>query len=75
MKKISYGIIIAACMAITTSCATYSTSNGRGNHGMPPGQAKKIFGTKSAKPFAPGQQKKGRGKHHNDVFYYDTLKK
>jgi len=24
---------------------------------MPPGQAKKIYGTKSAKPFAPGQNK------------------
>ena len=24
---------------------------------IPPGQAKKIFGTKSAKPFAPGQNK------------------
>lgn len=25
---------------------------------LPPGQAKKIYGSKSAKPFAPGQQKK-----------------
>jgi len=25
---------------------------------MPPGQAKKITGSKSAKPYAPGQQKK-----------------
>jgi len=25
---------------------------------LPPGQAKKIAGTQSAKPFAPGQQKK-----------------
>jgi hypothetical protein len=25
---------------------------------MPPGQAKKVYGSKSAKPFAPGQQKK-----------------
>lgn len=30
------------------------------NKPMPPGQAKKKYGTKSAKPFAPGQQKK----HH-----------
>ncbi|WP_170138295.1 hypothetical protein U0035_08190 [Niabella yanshanensis] len=29
-------------------------------HRMPPGQAKKVYGTKSAKPFAPGQQKKYR---------------
>ena len=25
---------------------------------LPPGQAKKVYGTKSAKPFAPGQRKK-----------------
>lgn len=24
---------------------------------MPPGHAKKVFGTKSARPFAPGQRK------------------
>lgn len=30
---------------------------------LPPGQAKKITGSKSAKPFAPGQQKKHK-KHH-----------
>jgi hypothetical protein len=29
-----------------------------GNKQVPPGQAKKMTGTKSAKPFAPGQQKK-----------------
>jgi hypothetical protein len=29
-------------------------------HGMPPGQAKKVTGSKSAKPYAPGQQKKQR---------------
>src|SRR5262245_36211683 len=25
---------------------------------LPPGQAKKVYGSQSAKPFAPGQQKK-----------------
>ncbi len=29
--------------------------------GLPPGQAKKIYGSKSAKPFAPGQRKKSHG--------------
>ena len=29
----------------------------RGAKPMPPGQAKKIFGTKSARPFAPGQRR------------------
>ncbi len=27
-------------------------------HGVPPGQAKKMTGSKSAKAYAPGQQKK-----------------
>jgi hypothetical protein len=27
---------------------------------LPPGQAKKLTGSKSAKPYAPGQQKKHR---------------
>ncbi|WDT67491.1 hypothetical protein [Cloacibacterium sp. TD35] len=31
---------------------------------LPPGQMKKVYGTKSAKVFAPGQQK-------NDRYYYD----
>lgn len=30
---------------------------GHGAKPMPPGQAKKVFGTKSARPFAPGQNK------------------
>ncbi|WP_290790691.1 hypothetical protein [Flavihumibacter sp. UBA7668] len=29
-------------------------------HRLPPGQAKKVYGTKSARPHAPGQRKK----HH-----------
>jgi len=30
-------------------------------HGLPPGQAKKVTGSQSAKPYAPGQQKKSGG--------------
>lgn len=37
------------------SCTVYHDSQG---NRIPPGQAKKMYGTKSAKPFAPGQQKK-----------------
>ncbi|QHS59991.1 hypothetical protein [Chitinophaga agri] len=40
-----------------SSCAYEATPKGH-PHGMPPGQAKKLTGSKSAKPFAPGQQKK-----------------
>jgi len=45
----------------------------KGLRQLPPGQAKKIYGTRSARPFAPGQQKRklvlngnngnGKGKH------------
>lgn len=50
----------------------FKRGKGRNNGGwLPPGQAKKIYGG-SAKDYAPGQQKKwkgkghGKGKHHND---------
>ena len=33
---------------------------------MPPGQAKKVYGTKSAREFAPGQQKKWNGNRDHD---------
>ena len=29
-----------------------------GPHGLPPGQAKKVYGSRSARPYAPGQRKK-----------------
>jgi hypothetical protein len=35
--------------------------NDNNPQGLPPGQAKKINGTQSAKPYAPGQQKKNGG--------------
>ncbi|WP_353185527.1 hypothetical protein [Parapedobacter lycopersici] len=70
MKKLAFIIMIAGITAFS-SCATYS--NGRGNNGMPPGKAKKIFGTKSAKPFAPGQQKRKGGQHRqHSVFHYQS---
>ncbi|SHJ90118.1 hypothetical protein SAMN05444371_0152 [Epilithonimonas mollis] len=41
------------------SCEVRTTNNARGvgSKSIPPGQAKKNYGTKSAKPFAPGQNK------------------
>ncbi|WP_116788524.1 hypothetical protein [Flavobacterium psychrotrophum] len=38
------------------SCSIHTSSTGSGK--VPPGQAKKASGSKSAKPFAPGQKKK-----------------
>ena len=44
---------ITLCMA---SCSVHSSSPRSGK--VPPGQAKKMSGSKSAKAYAPGQQKK-----------------
>ncbi|AWO01262.1 hypothetical protein DLD77_05940 [Chitinophaga alhagiae] len=40
---------------LLSSCTVYHDASGKR---VPPGQAKKMYGTKSAKPFAPGQRKK-----------------
>jgi len=41
---------------LASSCYTTRTAGRSGK--VPPGQAKKATGSKSAKQFAPGQQKK-----------------
>jgi len=46
----------AFLLLIIASSCTYQSHPQTGR--MPPGQAKKVYGTQSAKPFAPGQQKK-----------------
>ncbi|GIV41609.1 MAG: hypothetical protein KatS3mg034_0919 [Vicingaceae bacterium] len=51
MKKVT---IILMLSMIFVSCVVKV----KPAHPVPPGQAKKAAGTKSAKPFAPGQQKK-----------------
>jgi hypothetical protein len=40
------------------SCVVQHSHNRNSGKRVPPGQAKKMHGSKSAKPFAPGQQKK-----------------
>jgi hypothetical protein len=42
----------ASCVVHTKSASTPAKTN------VPPGQAKKATGSQSAKPYAPGQQKK-----------------
>lgn len=58
MKRI---VFLALCIifssAITSCSRTAIVTNN--NKSLPPGQAKKIAGSKSAAPFAPGQKKKG----------------
>ncbi|WP_342331297.1 quinol oxidase subunit 4 [Pedobacter sp. FW305-3-2-15-E-R2A2] len=55
MKR-TYLILAACAIMLSTACTTYRTAGNSGK--VPPGQAKKGSGSKSAKPFAPGQQKK-----------------
>lgn len=55
MKNLSFLLLISGIL-LTSSCYTTRTAGNSGK--VPPGQAKKATGSKSAKPFAPGQQKK-----------------
>jgi hypothetical protein len=68
--KLTIRILATSFILVTflasTSCSSSSRTRGtviisNGNQGLPPGQAKKVYGTQSAKPFAPGQQKKQSG--------------
>jgi hypothetical protein len=54
MKTIRQFAVLALAALILASCSTHP----RGFSSPPPGQQKKAAGSKSAKPFAPGQQKK-----------------
>ncbi|MGG5208116.1 hypothetical protein ACQWU4_04155 [Chryseobacterium sp. MIQD13] len=53
IKSIGAAILVGLFVA---SCAPRLKPNG--NHGLPPGQVKKVTGAKSAKHYAPGQYKK-----------------
>ncbi len=63
MKQIKLIATAALASLLLTSCAVQVKSHG--NHDMPPGQVKKVTGSKSAKPYAPGQQKKHSKKNHH----------
>ncbi|HSR59488.1 MAG TPA: hypothetical protein VLL47_01980 [Robiginitalea sp.] len=57
MKKVLL-LSLLACFALTSCKSVHTNAHGD----LPPGQAKKITGEKSAKNYAPGQQKnKGKG--------------
>jgi len=55
MRKI-YTVLLMAVIMMASSCYTIKTAGNSGK--VPPGQIKKATGSKSAKPYAPGQQKK-----------------
>jgi len=53
---LKYGVITAFLILFISSCSVHKSSSNSGK--IPPGQAKKMSGSKSAKAYAPGQQKK-----------------
>jgi len=55
-KLLLLGIIVVLAAACSSKTVVVN-SNPSGK--VPPGQAKKMTGSQSAKPYAPGQQKKG----------------
>jgi uncharacterized protein YceK len=55
MRKI-YVVLALSGILLLSACYTVRTAGNSGK--VPPGQAKKAAGAKSAKEFAPGQQKK-----------------
>ena len=53
-------VMMLGLLLTFSSCVVHTvhTTTTPAGSKLPPGQAKKVYGTKSAKPFAPGQQKK-----------------
>ncbi|EKD30649.1 MAG: hypothetical protein ACD_77C00500G0005 [uncultured bacterium] len=58
-------IMLAAVFALSTSSCRVTRVNSNSKGQIPPGQMKKITGSKSAKQYAPGQQKNKNG-HKDD---------
>jgi hypothetical protein len=55
MKSSKFALsLVAVTLIFSIAC----TRNVYVTKSVPPGQAKKMTGSKSAKPYAPGQQKK-----------------
>jgi hypothetical protein len=54
MKKYQLSLFISFCLLIASSCSVKVFPVQKN---LPPGQAKKITGSKSARAYAPGQQK------------------
>ena len=59
-KYTKYAVIVMVLLFVIVSmlsCTIHHTRSNRSGK-IPPGQAKKMSGSKSAKAYAPGQQKK-----------------
>jgi uncharacterized protein YceK len=60
MKKI-FWLLFMAIIVITSACSVHvaKVPPGQAKKTTAPGQVKKQTGSQSAKPYAPGQKKKG----------------
>lgn len=56
MKPIYFLLPVMIAMLVLTACSRRTIVVKEKN--VPPGQIKKVTGSKSARPYAPGQQKK-----------------
>jgi hypothetical protein len=52
-------LVLVSCMLVFSSCKQTTIVKTKN---PPPGQVKKATGSKSAAPYAPGQQNKSKGK-------------
>ena len=60
-KYLKIAVIIMVLLFLVTSmlgCTVQQSHSHNSSNKIPPGQAKKMSGSKSAKAYAPGQQKK-----------------
>lgn len=58
MRKAFFMVMIALFTGVACVSCSHQQVKVSPNGKMPPGQAKKVTGEKSAKKYAPGQQKK-----------------
>lgn len=64
MKNSKYTKFVVITMVVLfvivsmLSCTIHQSNSSNSSNKLPPGQAKKMSGSKSAKAYAPGQQKK-----------------
>lgn len=65
MKKYVLFMMVVAFAVAFTGCSSKKTIIINKNGKIPPGQMKKATGSKSAAPYAPGQQKKSSSGNGN----------
>lgn len=70
MKKRYLFIVLAAAISIGAVSCRATRVNLNPNGDVPPGQMKKITGAKSAKKYAPGQNKASKAKTTKKTINY-----